>query len=129
MGFLVDKAGKTMAPGALMVLFLSDEMDMDLKLPEIYGLLGEKMTMRFLEIFGGRMVEVPSVRKVREAFKTVSAHMRFEELVEINSENDAAVQTGVELDMTPKQVKVAWARVRTMLARLEEAVKDVANES
>ena len=109
-----------------MILYLSDEMHMDLRLPEIFGLLGEKMTMRFLEIFGGRTIEVPSVRKVREAFKTVSAHMRFDELARENTEEYAAKQVGVELDMEPKQVIKAWTRVRTMLARLEDAVKDVA---
>ena len=85
MGFLVDNASKTIAPGALMVLYLSDEMHMDLRLPEILGLLGEKMTMRFLEIFGGRTIEVPSVKKVREAYKTVSAYVRFDELVKDNA--------------------------------------------
>ena len=93
---------------------------------EIYGLLGEKMTMRFLEIFGGRKIEVPPVKKVREAYKTVSAHMRFDKLMKVNPKDYAAAQVGVELDMTPKQVTVAWAKVRAMLARLEEAVRHVA---
>ncbi len=111
-----------------MILYLSDEMDMDLRLPEVLGLLGEKLTMSFLEVFGGRTIEVPPARKVREAFKYVSAHMRYEELMKVNSENDAATQVGVELDMTPQEVKAAWARVRAMLGRLEEAVKRVAKE-
>ena len=129
MGFLVDKASKTISPAALMILFLSDEMDMDMRLPEIYGLLGDKVTMTFLEIFGGRTINVPPARRVREAFKTVSAHMRFDELSKVNSESDAAAQVGVELDMTPQEVTAAWVRVRTMLARLEESVKHVAEES
>lgn len=111
-----------------MILYLSDEMHMDLRLPEIFGFLGEKMTMRFLEIFGGRTIEVPPVRKVREAFKTVSAHMKFDTLVKTSTEEDAAAQVGVELDMTPKQVILAWTRVRTMLTRLEDAVNNVAKE-
>lgn len=111
-----------------MILYLSDEMDLDLRLPEIFGLLGEKMTMRFLEIFGGRTIDVPPVKKVREAFKTVSAHMRFDELARENTEEYAAEQAGAELDMTPKQVTAAWVRVRAMLSRLEDAVKDVAKQ-
>ena len=126
MGFLLDKASMTISPGAMMVLFLSDEMDMDLRLPELFEFLGEKMTMRFLEIFGGRTIEVPAVRKVRIAYKTVSAYLRFEELSRKNSEDYAATQTGVELDMTNAQVKTAWAKVKAMLTRLEEAVKNVA---
>jgi len=129
MGFLVDKVSSTIAPGSLMILYLSDEMDMDLRIPEIYGLLGEKMTMAFLEIFGGRTINVPPVKKVREAFKAVSAHTRFGELSKVNSESDAAAQVGVELDMTPQQVMVAWAKVRSMLTRLEESVQHVAEES
>lgn len=109
-----------------MVLFLSDEMDMDLKLPEIFGFLGEVMTMRFLEIFGGRTIEVPAAKNVRTAYKTVSAFLRFEELRRVNSEADAATQVGVELDLSPKQVLASWDRVRAMLGRLEEAVKNVA---
>lgn len=126
MGFLVDKASSTVAPGALMVLYLSDEMDLDVRLPEVYGLLGEKLTMTFLEIFGGRTIEVPSVKKVRKAYKTVSAHMRFDELRQDSPEADAANQTAAELDMTPQEVTVAWAKVRAMLSRLEESVKHVA---
>lgn len=109
-----------------MVLFLSDEMDMDIKLPEVFGLLGEKMTMRFLEIFGGRTIEVPSVKMVREAYKAVSAFLGFEQRTKVGGEEDVATEIGIELDMTPKQVLVARAKVRDMLFRLEEAVKDVA---
>ena len=65
-----------MAPGALMVLFLSDEMDMDVLLPELYAFLGEELMMSFLEVFGGRVVNVPPAKTVREAYKTVSAHMK-----------------------------------------------------
>ena len=128
MGFLVNNACSSISPGALMILFLSDEMDMDLRLPEILGLLGEKMMMKFLEIFGGRTIEVPSVRKVRKAYKIVSAHIRFYELVKVNSEKDAVDQTGAELDMTPKEVRAAWVQVRAMLARLEESVKHVTDK-
>lgn len=108
-----------------MILFLSDEMDMDLKLPEVFGLLGEKTTMRFLEIFGGRTIKVPSVRTVREAYKTVSAFLGFEQRTKGYSDEDVATEIGIELDMTPKQVLVARAKVRAMLSRLDEAVKDV----
>lgn len=123
MGFLVDTASSTISPGALMVLFLSDEMDTDLKLPEIFGLLGEEMTMKFLEIFGGRTFYLPPVKKVRRAYKIVLAHMKFNELREVNTEEDAAIQAGIELDMTSLAVRKAWARVGAMLERLEESMK------
>ncbi|MCK5643715.1 MAG: hypothetical protein KAJ19_23140 [Gammaproteobacteria bacterium] len=128
MSFLADLLNKTMTPGSLMVLVMSDEMDLDLRLPEIYVLLGEELMMKFLEIFGGRTINVPPVKRVRQAYKTVAAHMRFEELSKINGEKDALIQTGVELDMEPVQVKKAWAKIKAMLDRLEESVKNVVKE-
>ena len=125
MSFLIDDVSNSMTPGALMVLYMSDDMNLDLRLPEILGLLGEELTMKFLEIFGGRTINVPPVRKVREAFKTVSAHMLFDKLSKINSEKDAALQAGLELDMKPYQVRAAWVKIRSMLERLEESVKHV----
>lgn len=106
-----------------MVLYLSDEMDLDLKLPELYGLLGEALTMAFLEIFGGRKIVVPPVAQVRKAYKTVAAYMKYDELISMKGEEDVAERVAVELDMSPGEVTAAWASVRKMLARLEEGVR------
>ena len=108
-----------------MVLYLSDEMDLDLRLPEVYTLLGEKLTMTFLEVFGGRTIDVPSVAKVREAFRAVSAYMRVEELRRVNSDDDAVAQAAAELDMTPDRVVGDCGRVKAMLERLGRAILDV----
>lgn len=126
MGYLLDKMGKVVSPGALMVLYLSDEMDLDAKLPELYALLGEAMTMTFLEIFGGRTVAVPSVGKVREAYKAVSAYVRIEELSGSNTEDEAVSLVAAELDMSSAEVHKARRSVRAVLTRLEEAVQDAA---
>ena len=128
MGFLADSASHTISPGMLLILYLSDEMNTDTRLPEIHALLGEKMMMSFLEVFGGRTITVPPAKKVLSAFKAVSAYMRFAELVEINCEDDAAIQTGVELDMKPGEVKRAHAKIRVMLSRMEEALENVVKE-
>lgn len=124
MSYLIDRATKTMTPGAMMVLFLSEEMDTGLHLPEIYKLLGEDLAMVFLEVFGGRKIELPDVRQVRSAYHAVTAYLRVEELMKVNSEGDAVAQAAVELKMTPKQTMANWRRVKAMVVRLDEAVQD-----
>lgn len=109
-----------------MVLYLSDEMDLDLRLPEIYLLLGEPLTMVFFEVFGGRTIDVPPVQKVREAFKSVSVYMRAEELRKVNSDEDALKQAAVELDLSESEAREARRRVQGVLDRLGKAVRDVA---
>lgn len=129
MSFLVDHASKTISPGALMVMYLTEEMDLCLHLQEIYALLGEEMTMTFLSIFGGRKLELPRVEKVREAFKTVSIYLRFEKLKDVNSEEDVIAQVAAEFDVVPGVVTSVRAKVVGLLKNLDEVVLDVARQN
>lgn len=125
---LINSDG-TIPPGALMILYMSDELDMDLRLPELYWFLGEEKTMSFLKVFGGRTVEVPPVKDVRNAFLTVSAYLRCEELSEKNCDDDVVAQVAAEMDMTEKRVRDAWATIGSMLSRLGRFLRDAVEQT
>lgn len=50
------------SPHRLLVHILSKSIDRKMHLPELYDVLGEDGFYSFLEIFGGRTIEVPSVK-------------------------------------------------------------------
>jgi len=58
---------------------LSESMDLDPLLPELYAVLGEDAFVALLRVFSGRSISLPKVTDVREAYNSVKTYQRVEE--------------------------------------------------
>lgn len=72
--------GSNLSPNDIMVLLLSDGMELDPLLPELYCVLGEDRFIALLRAFSGRTITLPKVKDIREAYDSVAAYQRVEEI-------------------------------------------------
>lgn len=71
--------GHNLGPTDLLVMLLSDGMDLDPLLPELYCVLGEDRFIALLRTFSGRTISLPKVADVREAYDSINTYRRVEE--------------------------------------------------
>jgi len=126
------KIGENLAPIDILVLLLSDGMDLDPLLPELYSVLGEEQFVNLLRVFSGRKLSIPKVADVREAHDSIKTYQRVEEerakgKTVLDSVKVVAAEMGTNSDKASrrydlvKKVLVFVSRSAESLSHIEES--------
>ncbi len=112
-------------PSVILLMYLSEHMDLEPTLPEIFAVLGEELTVQFLRVFSGRVIKVPSVKEIREAYSAIQSYQQ----VEKHRASGATVKASVKrvsecMDLTESQVLNYCMGVRGVLKTLKGSVSD-----
>lgn len=62
---------------SIVMLYMTNELEQDVVLPELYHLLGEEMMFEVFKVLGGRKISIPSVIHVRDACEAVDMWFRY----------------------------------------------------
>lgn len=117
--------GETIGPTDVLVLMLSDEMDLDPFIVEVYTLLGEEVLVRLLQEFGGRTISLPSVRNVKDAYKAIEIYRKVEEERKHNTAKDSLKLAAAEFDVKPKEAGRMYSRVRRLLRLVTKSAEEM----
>jgi hypothetical protein len=103
------------------VLFLCGKYTM---LPEIFEIFGPEKAWKFLTVFGGRTIKVPSEKSVQES---ISHLLIWSELSNTHdSQREAIKRLAHRYDMKDSEVRSAAARVQDMIDAQERFQKQLA---
>jgi Mor family transcriptional regulator len=83
-------------------------------LPEILEVLGREHTLKFLEVFAGTTIEVPSREVLERCFRDVEIYYRLSR-AKGRAKTDTARDLAAEYDVACKQVWSIYRRMRRVL--------------
>ena len=71
-----DQVGEIPA-SSLVMLYMTNELEQESVLPELYHILGEDKMFEVFKVFGGRKIDIPSIVAVRDACEAVDMWHRY----------------------------------------------------
>jgi hypothetical protein len=108
---------------------LSDSMDLDPLLPELYCVLGEDAFVALLRVFSGRTIALPKVTDVREAYNSVKTYQRVEEeRSRGKTARDAVKVVAAEMSTTPDKASRRYGLVRKTLMFVSKSTESLSTE-
>jgi hypothetical protein len=115
---------EVISPTQMMLLYLSESMDLDPVLPEICAVLGEELTIDFLRVFGGRTLRMPSVLDVKEGYLAITAHQKVDEYKRSMRVKDAVARAAAEMEVEEASV-ISWCfKVRGLIRYVRSGATD-----
>jgi len=118
--------GKGLSQNDALVLLLSDWMDLDSSLLELYYVIGEQAFLRVLEVFSGRTLKLPSVKNVRRAHESIEVYRKVEDKRKKGISKSGAMKEVSLTHHLARDVAEKWHdTVTDMLTFLDEALADL----
>lgn len=108
-----------LSPTILLIWYLSDEGEGSV-LPELFYVMGEEILVKFLKVFSGRKIEVPSVKIIREAFRAVQIWNEMKILVKKMSKAKAVKALSERFDILESEVTRLAERVQRVVDKVTE---------
>jgi hypothetical protein len=119
-------ADKGISQQEAIVLLLTDWMDLDPTLLELYCVAGPDSFLKILEVFSGRTLKFPSVKDVRKAYESIELYQRVEKMRKLGKAKWACLdEVSASYDFGDF---AAWERYNTveeMLQFLKTAIEDL----
>lgn len=100
------------------VLILQSNFDL---LPEVYDIFGKEGTIKFLNIFAGRVIRIPTREEIDTAIRDVMLWVA----VSKNGSVDSIRALSAKYGVTKNEVVRIHGRVKDLMARYKVSLKDV----